>query len=242
MDAFNTLTVIRMVSYLCEKLEEAGLTLRLLGPGPELEMIYKGARPDRAAPQKIFRDDARAVSAELLDAFWLVGLDRYGPAIFQACRGIDLGDRSLADHLTTDGGLYVPGNQWENNPIPEVRAAAAWRLHGVGCYFGETWFRPESDDVPGFRGKGISDLILRLAMGTAFCRHEARFMFGFCEQALAVRGIPIQYGHYQCYPHGATWTRPDGPQDDVWLTFTAASDFGDLFGGFARDRYIPQHT
>jgi len=241
MDRFNLATVVRVVGALFKDLEDLGLEVRYMSAGMEADALFSTADRNRGIPQMIFRNEAERICPDVMGGFWLFGVDAHGIGVIQAFSGLDFGEGSLAEHLTRYGEIYLVDGIPAVDPNPVVRTGAAHRLTGRGCYFGETWFRPERAEVPGYRKLGLTSRVLRLAMGLAYLTFRPSFMYGFAEEQVARRGYTLRYGHFQTYPHGGIWVRPDGTVDDLWLTFTDALDYGDLFGEFARDRKIPQH-
>lgn len=156
------------------------------------------------------------------DAMWVCGFDSDGYlAHTQAMMRVQLGSKSLADYIKSNGREYVPATPSVH--LPSYRCYAgpkARRLKGRSVYHGETWLRSD------FRGQHIAPLCMRLGMYMCWQKWDPDFCFGLMSWSLACQGFATRLGFANVEPLAVVWDRADveRAQHQVWTVYIERED------------------
>lgn len=173
----------------------------------------------KARPISLFNPDITNLSRH--NAFWIKGVDPDGEIVhIQAIKYIDLEDQRLADHfqhnshlyMIQDVGIDLTQSEFHNSPKAD-------RIFGKICYHGENWYHKS------LRGRALSILLPRLAMGLAHQRWRPDYMIGFVPPKLAYKGIGVQYGYSGTQPGVIKWFQPAQNRYSIdWLVWADQED------------------
>jgi len=153
------------------------------------------------------------------DAFWVKGTNRRGEIVHtQAIRRDFLQGTRLDFRLRQAlQRLYcrAPDRPAELASLPW--SPGMQNITGTVCYHGEIWLQKGKR---GFRGKGLSAVLPRLALGIALAKWNPDYVFGFTDPKLAFKGVAAQYGYMHLQPGGVFWEQaPETISPDDWIAW-----------------------
>ncbi|WP_296762126.1 hypothetical protein [Sediminimonas sp.] len=135
---------------------------------------------------------------------WVVGHNAAGQVVHtQAMRLLDLDDQTLAQYLQArfhdfpPAGLDIDYDGSWFRPGP-----AAHRISGRVCYHGEMWL---NDDSGVYRGRGIIDVLARVAFLTGLLHWQPDYVVGFMLRPVARRGLAEREGYMHTDPYCLSW-------------------------------------
>ncbi len=177
------------------------------------------AEPDRAPVHEQF--DHHGDMDGAVDAFWVCGFDADGNlAHTQAAHLLNLGERSIADHLSAHLDNYFPKNpkvvrtSIRANPGPNGS-----RISGKVVYHGEMWLQKQ------FRDRSTVALTNRLGILLAVREWDPNAIFGLMNWVKACQGFNMRIGYIHSEPMALTWDLEDsGAEHQVWLVYLERDD------------------
>lgn len=145
------------------------------------------------------------------NCFWVIGYDSDNRVVHtQAMRVIDLGSRSLADHMNADFRKYPPvGVDLDLDASRYRPGPGARRITGKAAYHGELWIDDKSEE---FRGTGLSELLGQYAFLLALERFDPDFVFGFVARPVAHKGLAERLGFMHNEPRAVNWRMAESPK------------------------------
>ncbi|MDX1402243.1 MAG: hypothetical protein R3245_10000, partial [Kiloniellales bacterium] len=109
-----------------------------------------------------------------------------------------------------------------NNPdnIFFAHPSALDKITGRVCYHGELWLK---GGPKGYRGKGFSSVLPRLAIALSLMEWSPDFIFGFMYPHSVHNGLPGREGYMHCEP--GVWQTSDARTlSEEWLVWMARED------------------
>ncbi|WP_407114544.1 hypothetical protein [Bradyrhizobium sp. LMG 9283] len=209
----NPLQVSRFLQIYDAAAAERGIKLSI---GFDFDDYVSIARavPTKSPIQPNFRPDRSPIKAG--EGYWIIGVDKNKEIMLSdAARLYDLSQSNFAEHLQSLKAFYA-------NPIihahPEDRctciAPNAKKMSGKVAYNGDLWLRKD------FRGRGIAQIITRIAHGVSYAMWAPDFLCALVARWRVDKGGVPQYRHHE--PGGAILrlVEEDIVEDDwlVWLT------------------------
>lgn len=206
MTAFNLFTMISNVSHLMRELEEAGMHLEVGGDFAAFRRL-RNTQKDRSAVFPMF--DVASSYVDASNALWICAFDDDNELVHtQAIRMLDLGDRTLAEHLRDHRHKYIsPGSTVDPDRTFFSALPSLDQITGRVGYHGEFWVR---GSMVGRRNQGLTAVMSRIALEIAGRLWSPDYLFGFVPAPLASRGVTVRYGYTRC-EYGAWY----GPQQEV---------------------------
>lgn len=200
------------------KLASQGVFLRF-GRDFQTFADHIGREPKRANIHEQFDPNGDMDGAA--DAFWICGFSEDGDLLHtQAAHLLELGERSIADHIYATLPNYYPKkpdvirSSIEARPGPNLS-----RLKGRVVYHGEMWV---SDDL---RDLETPATLIRLGMLTTLHQWDPDAMFGLMAWQLACRGFNMRIGYHHSEPMTLSWQRVDeDSRHQVWAVYMERDD------------------
>ena len=225
LDYINYLNVCRYIADLETQIRDIGIHLELRTDFGYLVRLSESL-PGKPYPTAMLNPLHHHIGPE--NGFWIKGTDDNGEIVHvQAVRYDDLTGTNLAREYENLSAFYIdPLVSAEKTEWCKSFAPIAKRITGPVCYHGEMWLR---DGENGFRGKGLSQLLPRLAMALALIQWNPSFMFGFGYGKLINNGVMLQYGYSHFQPSVIHWHRPSRETPlDVWVVWMSQQDLRDM--------------
>lgn len=213
------------IAELFEKAQAFGIHLELRTDFGYLMRLCEDL-PNKPYPTAMFNPLHHHIGPE--NGFWLKGTNDQGLIThIQAIRFDDLTGTNLAQEYERLTAFYFdPMVSAEESEICHSFAPIARRITGRTCYHGENWLRPGDH---GLRGKGLSRILPKIAMGLALIRFNPDYLFGFGYDKLVNNGVILQYGYHHFQPGVIRWHRPSRDKPlDVWLAWMERQDLIDM--------------
>ncbi len=182
--------------------------------------------PDKPYPTAMFNPLHHNI--DHTNGFWIKGTNENNEIVHvQAVRYDDFTGTNLARECENLTAFYLdPEVSAEDAEWCQSFAPVAKQITGPTCYHGEVWFR---GGVGGYRGKGLSKLLPRLAMALALLKWNPSFMYGFVYDRLVSTGVIMQYGYSHTQQNVVYWHRPSREKPlDVWIVWMSRQDLIDM--------------
>lgn len=182
--------------------------------------------PDKAYPTAMFNPLHHDIGQK--NGFWIKGTNEEGEVVHvQAVRYDDFTTTNLAHECENLTAFYLdPEVSAEDAEWCQSFAPVAKQITGPTCYHGEVWFR---GGVGGYRAKGLSKLLPRLAMALALLKWNPNFIYGFVYDRLVSTGVMMQYGYSHTQKSVVYWHRPSRDKPlDVWVVWMTHQDLIDM--------------
>lgn len=135
---------------------------------------------------------------------WIVGRNGSGQVVHtQAMRLLDLGDQTLAQYMQARFHDFPPAGMDIDHDGSWFRPGpAAHRICGRVCYHGEMWL---NDDSGAYRGRGIVDVLARVAFLAGLLHWQPDYVMGFMLRPVARRGLAEREGYMHADPYCLSW-------------------------------------
>lgn len=215
MSALDIFSMIVNVSNILRELEAGGMRLEIGDDFVEYRRLRQ-TQTDRSPIYPMF--DVSCSYVDQSNAFWICGFNDSGELVHtQAMRFLDLSGVSLGQHMRQHRHKYITPN---STPDPDrtyySRPLALKTITGQVCYHGEFWL---SGGDAGYRKKGFTPLLSRIAFELALKSWVPNYVFGFINAKLAFKGTQMHHGYSHCEP--GVWHGPDDQITDedclVWM-------------------------
>lgn len=215
MPARNMFSMIVNISNILKDLETGGMRLEIGDDFAEYRRL-RHTQEDRPQIYPMF--DVSSSYVDQSNAFWICGFNEKDELVHtQAMRLLDLTGVSLDQHMRRHRHKYITPN---STPDPDrtfySRPLGLKTITGKVCYHGEFWL---SGGEAGYRKKGVTPLLSRIAFQLALSSWMPNYIFGFINAELAFKGTQMHHGYNHCEP--GVWHGPDDQVTDedclVWM-------------------------
>lgn len=166
-----------------------GVTLRLRHDFERLVAVNQRQRETWPELTPVFKPQYNRLGRD--NAFWIEGVDEFGETVVtNAARLYDLGDRTLAEELTSLRIFFDdPAPHIEAGDSVEVTAPSPFRITGRVVYAGGLWVRPD------YRRHGFAKIMPRLTRSCALTRWNPPRFWTMAELDLDEVGMTRAYGY-----------------------------------------------
>ena len=220
MSSSNLYKAIQYVAEIVEICKARGLTLDVSTDFQEYRRV-RAAQPERTNLSPMY--DAACSYVDWTNGFWIKGVDENGDIVHtQAVRLLELSGISLAEHLQQHRHLYAsPGIEGDPTLFAFAPTPTCQKITGRVCYHGDLWLKEGSGT--GFRGKGLTTVLPRMAMALSVMEWSADYIFGFMYPFMACKGLAAREGYLHMEP--GVW-QASGESETVaeWLVWMARED------------------
>mmetsp|Transcript_22284 Transcript_22284/g.35493 ORF Transcript_22284/g.35493 Transcript_22284/m.35493 type:complete len:226 (+) Transcript_22284:566-1243(+) len=154
-------------------------------------------------------------------AFWVCGFDGDGNLVHtQAAKLLELGKRSIADHVAAHLWNYNPKAQpLIKSSIKTMAGPKISNIRGRVVYHGEMWLQKR------LRDRGTPAIVNRLGMLLAVREWDPDAIFGPMSWTLACEGFNMRIGYHHSEPMTVTWQKKTGnAQHQLWAVFMERDD------------------
>ncbi|MDU8911327.1 hypothetical protein [Aestuariicoccus sp. MJ-SS9] len=215
MPARTIYAMIANMSDILKELEGAGMRLEIGDDFIEYRRLRQ-AQENRHAIYPMF--DVSCSYVDHTNAFWICGFNEKDELVHtQAMRFLDISGETLGQHVKRHRHKYITPN---TTPDPDRTFYSGPRglkaITGKVCYHGEFWL---CGGEGGYRKKGYTPLLSRIAFELALKSWAPNYVFGFINSALAFKGTQMHHGYIHCEP--GEWVGPDDQVTDedclVWM-------------------------
>lgn len=179
------------------------------------------ATPTKGPTYPTFRPDRSPIRPG--EGYWIIGVDKNNDvAALEAARLYDLSQSNFADHLQSlkvfcaDPAIYAH---------PEDRctciAPSAKKITGKVAYHGDLWVCRD------FRGRGLREIITRIAHGMSFTMWAPDFLCALVARWTLDKGVDEMLHHE---PGGSILRLvEEGISDDDWLSWLTGKELRSKF-------------
>jgi hypothetical protein len=161
-------------------------------------------------------------------AFWLTASTPAGEVVHtQAVQLLDLGGRTLGEHLTSQLGAYRPhGTKLDMSRSLTRQTTATSDLKGRICYHGELWIKGGKN---GYRGGSLTALLPRLMLAMTMHKWQPDYIFGVMEPGAACRGLAAREGYMHLEQGSVLWHDPGSSEPfEEWIVWLGKQDIPHL--------------
>lgn len=210
----------RFVSDCVSCIEMSGLRIRFGTNFQEFRRLVS-RQPLRGQVAPVF--DAGCGYVKRGNAFWVAVWDRAGELVAtEALFLADLGEQTLAQHLSLDLHWYRPPGERVDCARSVVSLTSAASMSGRLCYNGEMWIK---GGPGGYRGGPLIALVPRAAMAMALSEWQPDHIWALVEPGSAVKGLVARAGFVHLEQGSVDWH--DMRKASVfaeWVAWLSASD------------------
>ena len=216
MPARSIFSMIVSVANNLRELEAAGMRLDIGDDFVEYRKLRQ-SQENRSPIYPMF--DVSCSYVDQTNAFWICGFNERDELVHtQAMRFIDISGDTLGHHIKKHRHKYITPN---STPDPDETyysgPQSLKKITGKLCYHGEFWL---SGGDNGFRRKGFTPILSRIAFELALRSWAPDYIFGFINATLAFKGTQMHHGYSHCEP--GFWHGPDNQITDedclVWMS------------------------
>ncbi|MEX2408354.1 MAG: hypothetical protein WD489_04530 [Rhodovibrionaceae bacterium] len=225
-------TSIQYVSAITEIARENGIKLEI---GSDFETFRNAlsAHPDMPPLYPMF--DPAASYVDWTNGLWILGTDEKGEIVHtQAMRRIDMSQTTLAEHMQLHRRKYVIQGAAIDPDLSLYAKGSAWHnIRGNVCYHGQLWLK---GGPGGYRGKGMTTILPRLAMALGHMQWSPDYVFGFMTPRAACGGLSAREGYMHFEP--GIWRVPgDSKPHETWMVWMGREDLDQLLRFPAHELY-----
>lgn len=162
------------------------------------------------------------------DGFWVKGVDEASGRLVhvQAVGVIDIGRRSLLDHLEDNAHLYQPLDMAVDPELSRFDALAGAKISGFTCYHGDLWVL---GGRAGYQGTRLAEKATRLAVHLAYEFYAIDHIWALVAEKKIRTGYPRRSGYQNDMSGGATWIGANGAAClEEWLVWNDRDDLSRL--------------
>ena len=175
MPALDIFSMIINVSNILKELEAGGMRLEIGDDFAEYRKLRQ-TQEHRSPIYPMF--DVACSYVDQSNAFWICGFDQDGNLVHtQAMRLLDLSGLTLGQHMKRHRHKYITPN---STPDPDRTFYSGplglKTITGSVCYHGEFWL---NGGESGYRKKGFTPLLSRIAFELALKAWVPNYVFGF---------------------------------------------------------------
>lgn len=210
---------VQYVSAITEIARTCGITLEV---GSDFESFREAltAHPDMPPIYPMF--DPACSYVDWTNGLWIKGTDSEGEIVHtQALRQLDLSQTTLAEHLKLHRRKYVIQGAAIDPDLSLYTEGSAWHtIRGRVCYHGQLWLK---GGPGGYRGKGLTTILPRLALALAYLQWSPDYVFGFMTPKAACGGLSAREGYMHFEP--GIWRVPgDTRKHETWMVWMSRED------------------
>lgn len=206
MTFYNMQSGERFVASCLRILAQHDLTLRVGYDFHQYRSLMRIARPDHTIGVPF---DPDLHDFDVTQGFWIIATEPDGTTVHsQALRLLDLGEDSLADHLSDHFTDFPPPSMALDLEQSNYQAGpGASRMRGRIAYHGEFWIGGQEGQ---FRGSGLSTMLARYGFWMATQHWDPDHLFAFILNHVHYKGLAARTGWMHTDPAALQWYPADG--------------------------------
>lgn len=216
-------SAVQYVSSITEIARNCGIAIEV---GSDFEEFHAAltSNPDMPPIYPMF--DPACSYVDWTNGLWIKGTDHQGKVVHtQALRRLDMSQTTLAEHLKLHRRKYVIQGAAIDPDLSLYSNGSAWHnIQGSVCYHGQLWLKGGPD---GYRGKGLTTILPRLALALAQMQWSPDYVFGFMTPKAACGGLSAREGYMHLEP--GIWRVPGDPHPhETWMVWMGREDLAHL--------------